>query len=101
MGISLIERYKRIPKSIKASFYILIASFINSAMSFLTTPVFTRILTVSDYGLINQYNSWLSIISVFATLSLSSGVYQVAMNEFKDDRDSYTFSSLILSILIV
>ena len=87
----------RIPLSIKSSFAILLSSFFTQAISFLTTPIFTRLLSLDEYGLIMQYNSWNSIITVFATLSLSSGVFQVAMNEFPDDRDRFTFSALVLS----
>ena len=90
-------RLNRIPLSIKSSFAILVSSFFTQAISFLTTPIFTRLLSLEEYGLITQYNSWNSIITVFATLSLSAGVFQVAMNEFPDDRDRFTFSALVLS----
>lgn len=93
------KRLESIPKHFKSSFVIFFSSFITSASGFLVTPIFTRLLSLDEYGLIAQYNSWLNIVAVFATLSLSFGVYQVAMNEFKDDRDSYTLSSLILSNL--
>lgn len=89
--------FNRIPYQIRASFVILIASFITSAISFITTPIFTRLLSVEEYGVTVQFNSVLEIVSVIATLSLSAGVYQVAMNEFQDDRNSFTLSALVLS----
>ncbi len=89
--------YNRIPYQIKASVVIMLASFATSAISFLTTPVFTRLMSIEEYGLVVQYNSVLEVITVIATLSLSAGVYQVAMNEFKDDRDVFTLSALLLS----
>ena len=95
--LSIIKLYKKIPFQIKASVIILIASFITNAISLITTPIFTRLMTVEEYGLVTQYNSVLEVINVIATLYLSAGVFQVAMNEFKDDRDQFTFSALILS----
>lgn len=89
--------YNRIPYQIKASVVILIASFATSAISFLTTPIFTRLMSVEEYGLVVQYNSVLEVITVIATLSLSAGVYPVAMNEFRSDRSAFTFSAMILS----
>lgn len=89
--------FDKLPKQIKASAVNFIASFINGAMNFITIPIFTRLMTTEEYGLIAQYNAWLNIIMVFATLSLSAGVYQVAMNDYSDDRDGFTFSALILS----
>lgn len=91
------NHFLKIPKHIKASFVILLSSFVNSAMNFITIPIFTRLMTVAEFGLTAQYNSWLSIITVFATLSLSAGVYQVAMNEYENDRDGFTFSVMVLS----
>ena len=87
----------KINVGLKSSAVLLVATFITHAMSFITTPIFTRIMSVEEYGLVAQYNSWLNIITIFATLSLAAGVFQVAMNEFRDDRNRYTFSSLILS----
>ena len=91
------QAYKRIPKQVKASAVILLSSFINGAMNFLTVPIFTRILSIEEYGLTAQYYSWLNIIAVFATLSLSAGVYHVAMNEYPEDRYGFSFSATILS----
>ena len=95
----ILALYNKIPYQIKASIIILIASFATSAISFLTTPIFTRLMSVEEYGLVVQYNSVLEVITVIATLSLSAGVYQVAMNEFRNDRDSFTFSVMLLSNL--
>lgn len=93
----IISLYYKIPYQIKSSIIILIASFATSAISFLTTPIFTRLMSVEEYGLVVQYNAVLEVITVVATLSLSAGVYNVAMNEFKEDRDSFTFSAMLLS----
>lgn len=93
----IIELYKKIPYQIKASVIILVASFVTNAISLITTPIFTRLMSVEEYGLVTQYNSVSEVISVIATLYLSAGVFQVAMNEFKHDRDRFTFSALILS----
>ena len=87
----------KVPYQIRASFVILISSFITSAIGFITTPIFARILSVEEYGLVTQFNSVLEVVTVLATLSVSAGVYQVAMNEFKEDRDSFTLSALLLS----
>lgn len=95
--MNLLRSYKNLPKQFKSSFVILISSFITSAMSLLTTPIFTRLMSVEEYGLVTQYNSWLGIITVIATFSLSAGVFQVAMSEFSEDRDRFTFSALCLS----
>ena len=93
----LLDKIKNTPKAVKASIVIFLASFISQGISFFTTPVFTRLMSIEEYGIIAQYNSWLSIITVFSTLSLSAGVFQVAMSEFEKDRDRFVFSTMVLS----
>ena len=88
---------EKVPYQLRASFVILVSSFITSAIGFITTPVFARVLSLEEYGLVTQFNSVLEVVTVIATLSLSAGVYQVAMNEYPDDRNSFTFSVMVLS----
>ena len=54
----------------KASTYYLIGTLFNKGIGFITVPIFTRILTVSDYGIVTTYNSWVNIISMFMSLAL-------------------------------
>jgi O-antigen/teichoic acid export membrane protein len=57
-------------------------------------------MTTSEIGIINLYNSWHSILAVFATLSLTSGGYMVALKEFEDRRDEYQSSVLTLTSMV-
>ena len=57
----------------KASTFYLIGSLFNKGIGFITVPIFTRILTLSDYGIVTTYNSWVSIISMFISLALYMG----------------------------
>lgn len=89
---------KNVPLPIKASIFFFIGSIIQQSTSIITTPIFTRLLSKSDYGVTNIYNSWLAIFSVIMTFSLSSGgVYNNAMLDFKDELDEFTSSMLTLT----
>lgn len=66
----------------------------------LTTPIFTRIISKEDYGSISIYNSWLTMITIFATFELSTGVFNKAMIKYEDDKDGYASSTLALSSLL-
>lgn len=74
----------------KASFWFVASNIILKGIGFITTPIFTRLLDPTDYGITSVFISWESVISVFATLSLAGGVYNVAMLKYKDDVDGYT-----------
>lgn len=78
----------------KASFWFVVSNIVLKGISFITTPIFTRLLDVADYGVSNLFITWEGIISIFATLSLSGGVYNVAMTKYEKDIDTVT-SSLI------
>lgn len=84
--------------ALKSGIWYIISNFIVKGIAFITTPIFTRFLTKNDFGLYNNYISWLGIISIFVTLNLGSTLIS-AKYDFKDDFDGYIFSMLGLSSL--
>lgn len=85
------------PVQVKASFWFLIANICMKGISIITTPIFTRILTPTDYGITSLYNSWASIFSIFITLSMSQGVYSKGLLRYKGREEQLTSSLLTLS----
>ena len=92
----------------KASFCYLIGNFFNKGLAFLTIPIFTRLLSTSDYGLINTYSSWGGIIIMFMGLSLQMGIRTAFIDYYNNVKDYVstiikftTFFSLIFTVLIV
>lgn len=47
-------------------------------------------MTTEQYGTFSVYNSWYSIISVFATLNLSAGVYNNCMTKYPNQKKEIT-----------
>lgn len=93
----LLNKWKAMPAGARSSVVFALSSFILKGISFLTTPIFTRLLEPAHYGIIATYNSWLSIIEVFALLGLTSaGVFNVGLNDYKDSRDRYM--SVVLTV---
>ncbi len=91
----LIKRWGDMPDSVKSTIAFVVSSFILKGVSFITTPIFTRIMNVSQYGTLSTYNSWLVIIEVIALLGLTSaGVFNVGLNDYRDSRDEYMSSVL-------
>lgn len=81
----------------KATLIYVIISFLNKAIGIVTIPVFTKLLTTEEMGTTTTWISWMTILLPIATLSLTSGSYFIAMKEYKNERDSYQSSALILS----
>lgn len=82
----------------KVGIWYLVGNAFNSAISFLTIPIFTRLLTPSDYGIVGTYLSWVGIVTLFVGLSLGSSI-RIAYVDFKNDLERYMSSVLFLSFL--
>ena len=69
------------PVQVRASLWFLISTFLQKAISVISTPIFTRLLTTGQYGEYNVFQSWMGIISVIVTGSVlittfnNSGMY--------------------------
>lgn len=88
----VLKRYQEFPVQIKASFWFLICSFLQKGISVITTPIFTRLLSTAEYGQYSVFNSWMGIITVFATLNLYLGVYTQGLVKFDDKKEIYSSS---------
>lgn len=85
-------------KALKSGLWYTVSNFFVRSIGFLTTPIFTRLLTQAEYGAYNNYASWLAIITIFVTLNLESTLIS-ARFDYKDKFDEYIFSVLSLSSL--
>ena len=95
-----IQKIQQMPESAKASFWFVVSNVALKGISFITTPIFTRLLEVADYGTTSVFVTWEGVISIFATLNLAGGVYNVAMAKYADDIDAYTSSMFVLETLL-
>ncbi len=90
------DKYNKTPSQVRASLWFVVCGFFQRGISTLTTPIFTRLLTTSEYGEYSTFNSWLEIITIFATLRLGFGVFMQGCVKFEEDRKQ--FSSALLSL---
>lgn len=92
----------------KASTYYLVGNLFNKGMSFITVPIFTRILATSDYGIITTYNSWISILSMVVGFALHMGIraafidYEDKIDDFMSVTTTFTLASgLVLTGMVM
>ncbi len=95
----IIEKYKNMSISIKASFWFLICSLFQKGIAFITIPLFTRLLSPDEYGMYSIYLSWENIVSIFATLNLSYQVFNNGMVKYPENKDKYTSSMVGLTMI--
>ena len=92
---ALWKKFQNMPESLKATLVFAIASFATSGINYLTTPIFTRLLSGAEYGTVAVYNSWYSIVRVFASLTLIfPGILNVGLYEHAQNRWKYLSSML-------
>lgn len=99
MLIKLKSTFEKLSPAKKSALVFMIGSYIQYAISFLITPIFSRLLTTGEFGLVTTFNSWLEMIGPIATLSLYAGFFNVGMVDYENDRDSFTSSMLGLSFV--
>lgn len=74
----------------KASIAFLVSTILLKGIVFLSTPIFTRIMSEYDMGVVGTYQSWRGIFETVAILSMTSaGVFNVGMSKYRDRRETY------------
>ena len=86
------SKWQKLPLALKVSAAYAICSTLQRCLSFITLPIFTRLLTTEQYGQVTIYSSWSSILSIFLTLNLAFGSFSTAMIKFENDRNGYISS---------
>lgn len=98
--IRIRKNLKRIPQGVKSSAALIVAQIVSMGISYITVPLFTRLLTPEEYGQVNVFTSWVSVLGIIAMFGLANGVFSVGMADYPSKRDEYSFSMLVLSNII-
>lgn len=92
MIMSLKQKWSNIPLTVKVSTSYAVCSILQRCLSFITLPLFTRLLTKEEFGEYTIYSSWSGILIIFLTLNLAYGSFQTAMVKFEEKRAEYISS---------
>lgn len=91
------EYYRRTPKSVRSAFWFTVCNFFLKGISFLSAPLFTRMLSNEEYGRLSLLISYEQIITILATWEIQSGSYQKGLFKYKNCIDDFTISTLLLT----
>lgn len=94
------EKYNAIPISARASLWFLFANIFQKAIMVIFTPLFTRILTTEEFSRYAVFQSWETILMVFATLNISNYATSKGLVEYKEDRDVFISSAQSLTVVL-
>lgn len=90
---------KKTTTALKAGGWYTVSNFLLKGIGFITTPVFTRLMSKTEYGDYSNYTAWAAIIAILVTLEMSGCVYR-ARYDFEDDFDSFLSSIIGCGTLI-
>lgn len=94
-----IKKFNTLSAPAKASLVLMMTQMIQKGLSVITAPIYTRLLSTTEYGEVSLFFSWYEIFVIFTGLCLSKGVFNNGMMDFKDDRDSFTLSMYSLTVI--
>ncbi|GAB6398274.1 oligosaccharide flippase family protein [Faecalimonas mobilis] len=94
------NKYWNLSEEVKATIWYTICSVLIKAISLITVPLFTRILSEAEYGFVSVYNGWKEIFIIFGTLNLYYAAYNNALVKYKEDVDGYTSTMIVLIDII-
>lgn len=100
MIINIKNKWERMPLTMKVSISYAVCSILQKCISFITLPLFTRLLTTEQYGQYTIYSSWSGILIIFLTLNLAYGSFQTAMVKYEDRREEYITSIQGICLLL-
>ncbi len=78
-----------------ASFYV-VCQIITRGMAFITTPIFARLMSHSQYGMVNQFLACEAILYPILTLNFRD-IINKSKYDYKEDNDSFLLSILLFS----
>ena len=88
-------------KVIRSGVGYIVGNYLIKGLSFLTIPIFTRLMTISDYGLFNIFVAYESFLSIFIGLAINSSYKNAKYKYAKDEKlsyNGYVSSTMILLI---
>ncbi len=88
--LGVLRKYSSLSMEAKASLWYLFCNLVQKGISFIVIPLYTRLLTTSEYGTYTVFQSWRDLVLIFATLNLSAGVFTRGLVKNEGSNDKYT-----------
>lgn len=86
-------------KAVNAGLWYAVSNVTLRAVSIITAPIFTRLLTTADYGQVNNFVTWQNILGSVVCLCLSYSIGRAKI-DFKDDFYGFISSIQGLSLFV-
>ena len=85
-------------KALRAGLGYTIGNILVKGLTFISIPIFARLLSVADYGLYNTFGSYVTIMTFVVGLTLHTSVRNAKL-DFPDRIDAFCSSVTIIILL--
>ena len=85
---------------LKTSFWYTISNFLTHAMVFLTMPIFTRLMSKTEYGDFSVYSNWQQMLVIICGFEVSATLNRARFDFQNKELDGYITSCLFLTTII-
>ncbi len=99
-GFKLIEKYKALPHTLKASIWFVVALLFQKGINIISTPIFTRLMTKPEYATYSLFNTWYNIFLIICTFNLFGGIFNTIIHTHKDSKNEITSSTMGFQLLM-
>lgn len=97
-----VGKIRGLSEPVKASLAFMVSSIIQKGIGFLTTPIFTRLMSTEEYGTYSLYLSWYSMVIIISSLNLSVAYNNALIKyEMEERRVQSSFLGISTSITAV
>ena len=97
---STVEKNKYLFKN---TFILFVSNFSSKILVFFMLPLYTSVLTATEYGISDLITTTVNILYIFLTLYISNGIIRYTMNSATDPNEMFSIGALvtIMSSLVV
>ena len=93
--------YQNSPASLKAGIWFTFCNLLLKGISLISLPLFTRMLSTGEYGMLTLYASTQQILVIIATWDLGYGAFQKGLFKYKEEEIGHLNGSTVLFCNIV
>ena len=96
----MFQSYKNLNIAIKASMWFAVSSIVQKGIAVISMPIFTRLMSIEQYGEYNIFLTWYNLLMIIVTLNLQGEAFNKGLIEHDTEKDVFTSNQAGLLILL-
>ena len=97
---NMLKLYRGMNVAVKASLWFAVCSIIQRGISVITLPIFTRLMSTSQYGEYSVFLTWYNILMIIVTLNIQSDIFNKGLIEHSNEKNEFTANQTGLLICL-